>query len=280
MRRCDCPYCGANVSADGRECGYCGATYRFETSVSSLVAEGRRCFSCRHVNILEAAYCAACNTHVQQPCRNCHKLVPRGSKHCPHCSVLHLEVAQELATGISLDKAIELSQLGSFPSAHEYFEKLEKTHHDSDHFYAAWTINYTMWGKSFDADATMQSFSMGYRRSAADLVARVAPSFPGSGAIASAQQHIRQHTTPTQESGKKGCFVATAVYGDDSAPEVLVLRQWRDTALVRYSTGRYFIRWYYRHGPTLANVAATSRTAGWAARVVVGATVWCVRRKR
>jgi hypothetical protein len=47
-----------------------------------------------------------------------------------------------------------------------------------------------------------------------------------------------------------GCYVATMVYGSYEAPEVLVLRKFRDHFLAHYSLGRSFIRWYYTHSPS------------------------------
>jgi len=51
---------------------------------------------------------------------------------------------------------------------------------------------------------------------------------------------------------KKSCFIATAAYGSDVAPEVEVLRCFRDSVLVRHSLGRRFIQWYYEVSPPLA----------------------------
>lgn len=49
-----------------------------------------------------------------------------------------------------------------------------------------------------------------------------------------------------------GCFVATAVYGSYSHPDVLVLRRFRDDLLAGCAPGRRFIGWYYRNGPIAA----------------------------
>lgn len=51
---------------------------------------------------------------------------------------------------------------------------------------------------------------------------------------------------------KSNCFVATAVFEDDAAPAVMVLREWRDTQLVRHWPGRLFIAAYALIGPALA----------------------------
>ena len=50
-----------------------------------------------------------------------------------------------------------------------------------------------------------------------------------------------------------GCYIATAVYGSYDAPEVLVLRQFRDNILSATALGRLFIKIYYRLSPPIAN---------------------------
>ena len=50
-------------------------------------------------------------------------------------------------------------------------------------------------------------------------------------------------------SSSSGCYVATMVYGDYDAPEVMVLRKFRDETLSRSAAGRAFIRWYYSWSP-------------------------------
>lgn len=48
-----------------------------------------------------------------------------------------------------------------------------------------------------------------------------------------------------------GCYVATAVYGNYDAPEVLVLRRWRDSYLMSFGAGRIFVQFYYATSPHL-----------------------------
>ena len=57
-----------------------------------------------------------------------------------------------------------------------------------------------------------------------------------------------------QPAGKKkeGCYIATAVYGSYDAPQVLVLRRFRDEKLQNTSLGRWFIRVYYKWSPSIA----------------------------
>lgn len=56
-----------------------------------------------------------------------------------------------------------------------------------------------------------------------------------------------------------GCYIATAVYGSYDAPEVLVLRQWRDESLTRTAAGRGFIRLYYATSPTVVRACGDRR---------------------
>ncbi len=47
------------------------------------------------------------------------------------------------------------------------------------------------------------------------------------------------------------CYIATMVYGSYDAPEVMVLRKFRDEVLQRSWLGRKFIRVYYKYSPSL-----------------------------
>jgi hypothetical protein len=50
-------------------------------------------------------------------------------------------------------------------------------------------------------------------------------------------------------SNSNGCYIATMVYGDYDAPEVKVLRNFRDNVLAKYIAGVIFIKVYYRFSP-------------------------------
>lgn len=53
---------------------------------------------------------------------------------------------------------------------------------------------------------------------------------------------------------KKGrCFVATACYGSYNAPEVVILRQYRDEKLLNTFLGSAFVKFYYAVSPPIAH---------------------------
>lgn len=56
----------------------------------------------------------------------------------------------------------------------------------------------------------------------------------------------------TVQQQKEGCYIATAVYGSYDAPEVIVLRRFRDETLKKSALGRLFIRVYYKFSPSVA----------------------------
>jgi cold shock CspA family protein len=74
---------------------------------------------------------------------------------------------------------------------------------------------------------------------------------------------------------KSGCFIATAVYDDPKAPQVHVLRTWRDQSLLPTRSGRAFVRVYYRYSPPIANWLREHPSS---ARVVRAALDQVVRR--
>ncbi|WP_158768868.1 cold-shock protein [Paraglaciecola sp. L1A13] len=55
-----------------------------------------------------------------------------------------------------------------------------------------------------------------------------------------------------------GCFIATSVYGDFDAPEVLFYRHYRDTVLKTKFLGRVFIKVYYFISPSIVTLLEKS----------------------
>jgi hypothetical protein len=63
---------------------------------------------------------------------------------------------------------------------------------------------------------------------------------------------INSSNSQKDSSASDDCFVATAVYGDTSHPDVVLLRKYRDQILSRTVVGRAFISFYWLVGPVLA----------------------------
>lgn len=83
----------------------------------------------------------------------------------------------------------------------------------------------------------------------------------------------RRENDPNIKSSR--CYIATAVYGSYDAPEVRVLRRFRDEVLSRSLPGRAFIRVYYTLSPP---VARRLQKAGRLNRMVRGLLDKLVRR--
>lgn len=71
-------------------------------------------------------------------------------------------------------------------------------------------------------------------------------------------RHERRPDAPF-DRGKKGCYIATCVYGSYDCPQVCVLRRFRDNYLEQSAFGHAFVRLYYAVSPKLAELFGKNR---------------------
>jgi hypothetical protein len=85
-----------------------------------------------------------------------------------------------------------------------------------------------------------------------------------------------QFTTDTP-SPAGGCFIATAAYGTPSAEQIDVLRNFRDTVLLKSIVGSQFVDLYYRFGPPVADFIAENEILRTLVReLMIDPIVWVV----
>ncbi len=76
-------------------------------------------------------------------------------------------------------------------------------------------------------------------------------------------------TTSPPTKSNYGCFVATAAYGEQDHPVVLLLRQFRDRCLLTWNGGKAVVRAYYAIGPFIADKIEGRAWACFAAQFIL-----------
>ncbi len=74
--------------------------------------------------------------------------------------------------------------------------------------------------------------------------------------------------------GGASCFIATAAFGTPMAQEVVRLKNFRDSHLLANRYGRSFVRWYYRHSPSVAEYIRHRKVARALVRASLRPLLW------
>lgn len=75
------------------------------------------------------------------------------------------------------------------------------------------------------------------------------------------------------------CYIATAVYGSYEAPQVIVLRRFRDFYLHKRKWGRKFIELYYKMSPSFVNKFKHNTLINRVVKIVLDIFVYIFKRK-
>ena len=82
--------------------------------------------------------------------------------------------------------------------------------------------------------------------------------------------------TPPRVSGSPKCFIATAAYGSWLDPHVLSLRQFRDDYLLTNAAGTWFVEFYYRNSPPIADYIRERESLKLMVRVLLTPLVYAI----
>jgi hypothetical protein len=83
----------------------------------------------------------------------------------------------------------------------------------------------------------------------------------------------------SSSGGGGACFIATAAFGNYGAPEVILLRKFRDRFLMTNEPGRLFVDVYYRLSPSLAGFISQYDSLRSATRLALQPLIFTIQHR-
>jgi hypothetical protein len=83
-----------------------------------------------------------------------------------------------------------------------------------------------------------------------------------------------------QSQKKEGCYIATMVYGDYNHPNVLELRNFRDTYLKQSILGNGFVKLYYSFSPILVQKIKNYKTTNKFIKLILDKFIAKLKRRK
>jgi hypothetical protein len=106
------------------------------------------------------------------------------------------------------------------------------------------------------------------------------PYQPRSSSSSSSYSSSTSSTSSSSSSDDGGCYIATMVYGSYDAPEVLVLRNFRDKVLMKSKLSKILVNTYYKYSPKFVELTCDVKIVHMIFRNILDGFVALIKDKK